>query len=366
MHDGKVLDIDDPDVWSSIGTGTGTFANNKFNMAVTPGQYYIRQTSRYAPYFAGKVQIIEHTFDNFQIEPGVVKRVGYFSSSGVAPYADSFDGFWLENDGTTYRIIASRAGVQTINVPMASWSNAAIAQGMDWSKFNVISWEFLWLGGVTIRLWAYVNNTWVSLHECAYTGLYTDTITLSPNQPCRYEIRSTTGMGSLRAICNQIATSGSVNESGKSISVRNQTAISCNTIGTDYVLLAVRKLVASRDVPIRVLSIAAINGGTSDNGILSLRKNPTISGGSLSYTPSNTGHFEVARNTNSAIVVTPFTGRTLFNAVVSAAGISNDIVSDFMSYLGSTIDNVMDVYVLTYTPITPTQTLYGILNMKEQ
>ncbi len=43
-----------------------------------------------------------------------------------------------------------------------------------------------------------------------------------------------------------------------------------------------------------------------------------------------------------------------------------DIVSDFLSYLGSTIDNVMDVYVLTYTPITTTQTLYGILNMKEQ
>ena len=76
--------------------------------------------------------------------------MGYFSSNAVAPYDTNKDGFWLEDDGETKRIVVSRKGVETLNVAMADWNGDSYAQ--TWLEerseyFNVILWDFLWLGG---------------------------------------------------------------------------------------------------------------------------------------------------------------------------------------------------------------------------
>ena len=68
------------------------------------------------------------------------------SSNAVAPFASTYDGFYLENDGTTIRLKAERAGVTTIDVPWTSWDNYALISTYDWSKFTVIAFDFLWLG----------------------------------------------------------------------------------------------------------------------------------------------------------------------------------------------------------------------------
>ena len=46
LADLKILNHDRPDVWENAGTGTGTFIVNKFNMNVTSGQWYIKQTNK--------------------------------------------------------------------------------------------------------------------------------------------------------------------------------------------------------------------------------------------------------------------------------------------------------------------------------
>src|ERR1700741_1789002 len=152
LLDGKVLDSDNTFVWDNQGSGTGTYSNNKYNMSVTAGQFRIRQTKRYYPYFSGKSQLVECTFDNFQIEANTTKRVGYFSSNAVSPFASTYDGFYLENDGTTFRLKAERAGTTTINVPWTSWDNYNLISTYDWSKFTVILFDFLWLGGAQLRI----------------------------------------------------------------------------------------------------------------------------------------------------------------------------------------------------------------------
>ncbi len=68
MLDGKVLGEDDTLLFENAGSGTATYAANKVNLSVTSGQYVVRQSKRFNPYFSGKSQLVECTFDNFQTQ----------------------------------------------------------------------------------------------------------------------------------------------------------------------------------------------------------------------------------------------------------------------------------------------------------
>lgn len=92
LLDGKILNADNTLLFETVGTGTGAFATNLFNMSVTAGQYLIRQSKRFNSYFSSKSQLVELTFDNLQPQSNVTKRVGYFSSNAVAPFNSSKDG----------------------------------------------------------------------------------------------------------------------------------------------------------------------------------------------------------------------------------------------------------------------------------
>ncbi len=51
LHDGKILNGDNIFLYDNQGTGTGAYANNKYNMSVTAGQFRVRQSKRFLPYF---------------------------------------------------------------------------------------------------------------------------------------------------------------------------------------------------------------------------------------------------------------------------------------------------------------------------
>jgi hypothetical protein len=84
LFDGKTLNADDPLIFENEGTGAATYAGSNVTLSVTAGQYMIRQQLFHNPYFSGKPQQIEQTCLGFQSQAGVVKRIGYFSSSTVA------------------------------------------------------------------------------------------------------------------------------------------------------------------------------------------------------------------------------------------------------------------------------------------
>jgi len=97
LFDGKTLNSDDALSWETVGTGSSALSGNKVTLSVTVGQYRIRRSRRYLPYYSGKSQIIETTFDGFDSVTGLVERVGYFSSDGTGDYSTTLDGFFLEN-----------------------------------------------------------------------------------------------------------------------------------------------------------------------------------------------------------------------------------------------------------------------------
>jgi hypothetical protein len=357
---GKILGADDTTLFENVGTGTATYGSNKVNLSVTSGQYIIRQSKRFNPYFEGKCELVEATFDNFQTEANTTKRVGYFSSNAVAPYNSNLDGFFIEDNGTIKSLKAYRNGTLTIDVPFTTMDNYSAISSYDWSNFTVMAFDFLWLGGAILRFFVKTQNGFELIHTVNYSGTATDTFILSPNQPIRYEIRSTTGTGSLRYVCCQVATEGSINEGGKTLSLYNATSITTNVVGTIYALKSVRKQVAFRDTAVQILDVSVGITASTDAGILMLIVNPTLSA-PLTYANNS----KIAEGTATNQTITAGTGRVVCAVPINVAGSTDIIRENFLSFLSQSITDTMDEYVLAYMPTTNNQSVNGVLTIKE-
>ena len=359
--DGKVLGADDTILFENNGTGTSTYANNKVNLAVTSGQFVIRQSKRSGNYFAGKSQLVECTFDNFQTEANVTKRVGYFSSSATSPFTATLDGFFVEDNGTTKSLQLWRAGTQTGNILFTAMDNASAITSQNWSNFNVIAFDFLWLGGAVLRFFVKTANGFELIHTVNYAGTATDTFISSPNQPIRYEVRSTTGVGSLRYVCSQLSTEGSINELGKSLALYNTTAITTNTVGTIYALKSFRKQIGFRDIVSKVTQSSISVSTAGDQGILMLFLNPTLST-AIPYVSTS----KIQQGTPTNQTITANTGRLLYSSIVTNSSATSGILTDNQySEPGMTLNNTQDEIVLAYMPTTATQIVFGVLNITE-
>ena len=369
LMDGKVVNGHTPLIFESSGTGTHTLGNSKNDMAVTSGQWSIFASKRFYPYFSGKSQTVECTFDTFGAQADVVKRFGYFSSNAVSPFDTTYDGMWCENDGSTIRLKMARAGTSTLDVPITSWSgyaNLGEYQNLaNWDNFTVCIFEFLWLGGAVMRFWIKTQSGFVLAHIFHYAGTAQDVFMLMPCQPLRYEIRSSTGSGSFRYICSQIATEGSFEEDGIVRAVTTgTTAITCATIGTTYPLIAIRKQSAHRCVASRMSDYNIFVSSSNDRMLYSMQINPTLSA-PLTYANVVSSSVQSAIGNGTITVTTP--GILLSAGFLAQNSIlpSGLLEHNFLSYMGGTLANVMDEYVLCGTPITSGVDTYSSLAYKE-
>jgi hypothetical protein len=365
LADLKCLNVDDPLLLETVGTGTNTFSANKMAMSVTAGQYSVRKSKHYFPYFSGKSQQVEITCDNFHNQAGVVKRIGYFSTNAVAPYNSTLDGFWLEADGTTHRLKMYRAGVEVLNVPAASWNGDPEAKTHNFQNFSVVMFDFLWLGGAVLRVLVKTNDCFKVVHIFHYSGTAQDTFTRSPNHPVRWDIYSSSGSGTLRAICAHAATEGSTFESGKQRSANTgATAIVMATAGTTYPLIAIRKATAQRDRSIKQVGVGAFVASNNDQCLLTLQLNPTLSA-ALTFSALPNSSAESAVGNGTITVTSP--GVILFSMHLSQNQVipPNILENDFLSNIGVTIADVSDQLTLCITPITASVGTFGVINYKE-
>lgn len=359
LFDGKAIDADDNDVWQNTGTGTITFVENQAEMSVTSGQYAIRRGCYRTPYSSGKPQVIEMTVDNFDVDANTTKMMGYYSSSSVAPYNTVYDGVWLENDGTTIRLKAHRAGTETMNIPWTEWTNYNRINTYNWANFTVAQIDFLWLGGTEVRVFLKTDDGFLLAHVEQWAGGKQDTFIRSPAQSIRYELRSSTGTGNMNAICSQVATEGAIDQVGRTQALFSTAAVTTNIVGTIYVIIGLKLRADQLNVPVQISDASIANTTSSDFGYVLLLKSPTLSG-ALTY--SNTEYVQKAEGTGQTVTSV---GHVIAAAPVGATGLASDLSDNFLSYMCHTIDGSPDEYVLAYMPTSINQSVFGAVTIKK-
>lgn len=364
LGDYKILGADEALLMENVGTGTGAFTNNTYTMTVASGQYLIRKSKRYHPYLSGKSQQVELTLIGFS---GTVSLV-------------------VQNNGT-----------DVFRVAQTAW-NVNPLTGHDWSTFNVIIFDFLWLGGAMLRTFV-VTSTGIQLVDMRnVASTVAGLIFKSPNHAIRYEIRSdganttkrvgyfssnavapydsdkdgfwlesvsASATGAMTYVCCQVSTEGSINESGKIRSVNTgSTAISLATIGTTYPIKAIRLGTTYRDRYVKVTGLSGFVSSTNDILLMTLQLNPTLSAG-LTYAAVANSSAEEA--TGNGIITVTGAGTILFSQIITQNSVFSPetFLKDFLSVVGVSIANVSDQIILCGTPITATIASFGSINYKE-
>lgn len=254
----------------NIGGALQTYVKNKggVEMSVSfDGDAAISQSKMFAPYFSGKSQLIELTFANFQNQSGVIKRVGYFSSNTTTPFDSNKDGIWIEADGIYHRFIIQKNGSEIVN-------DIIDDERLDFSNFNVLFVDFLYLGGTSITYGFFINGQFEVIGKYNHAGNNISTFVESPDEPIRYEIRSTGGIGSMDQICAQVSSEGSIGEIGVSRGIWNQD-FQANTASTYYASLGVRLKSDYRNIRVDKEDIAILSEGNQEYQWF-LCLNPTI------------------------------------------------------------------------------------------
>jgi hypothetical protein len=364
------------DLWLQNSTGTGTVAwnNNVFSLGVSAkNDSAIIQSKVSYPYFAGKSQLVECTFNSFDVIPGVTKRVGYYDyfSSGNP------DGFWLEsgpNNTVTLIFKSALAGID-YEYPVSSWSNPDFVDH-DWGQFNVVMFDFLWLGGLRLRLFVSGPHGFTLAHEIDYAGQFGegDPFIGYPSHPVTYELLATGTPGgtfNFRPICAQVASEGAIDNSGilRACGTRN-TALTLTGAGTSFPVLAIRKAYANS--PIKLVSFELAVTTSSDRIYWEIQINPTLSA-ALTYNQidaQSTTQYAVG---NGTITVTG-AGRVIASGYLSTGQTirSVNFEDNFLSLLGGTNPSTAasptftaDTYVLVVVPLTSPVTVLAAMQVKE-
>lgn len=338
-----------------IGGATAPYTKSRGGTVMnvsTDGDAVIRQTKQWHNYSSGKSQFVELTFDQMQSQANVTKRVGYFSSDETTPFDSNKDGIWLESNGSGVYLKVSKDGTEKISVEQSEWNldtldgNGESGLTLDFSNFNVFVFDFLYLGGTTVRFGFFVNGGIVWVHEYHHSTYEPDTILLSPNQPVRYEIRSTGGSGSMTHICTQVSTEGSLDPVGifKSINTGGD-LIDCQFQGTKYPLLGLRLRGDYRNISICICAMSFV-AGTPDEALVEIMLNPTISG---TFVWNNVnGAAQVSIGDGSQTVTD---GQVFYSFVVNQRGNITSQITEALK-IGSSIAGVRDEIYVVVTPLS--------------
>lgn len=363
-----------PLLFDRKGTGTQVYSDGHVTMTVGVGEYALCQSKAFSPYLAGKPTDVRLTFDGFSQKANVSQKTGFGSRSIIAPYIADFDGFYFEADGTNYQIVTrnSATGIKK-TVVQGDWNDSLDGSGAsgvtaDFSKFTVLEFDFLWLGGTGLRSYINIGGELILFNTIPWSNSNADTIFRSPFQPVFYEIRSTTGTGSFNQICASTEVQGTLDLIGSQRSVNNLgNSIRANAPNVIYLLKAIRLKSANRDAFVQINGFTTL-ATTNDNFLYLVILNPTINpvGLPLTWIGLTNSVIESADgDTVNSPSVTTVTGGTVLDSGYSNANAALQGAFKSITRLGGTIDAVMDIVAICAMPLTSNLRILGSANTIE-
>lgn len=356
----------------TIGTGASVHSTTEARSQLTTAaasDAVILQTKQRFNYQSGKSQIILATFNNFQAETNIVKRVGYFSSSTTTPFTSDQDGLWLESDGTEVSVNIYKTGTQTEKTAQSSWNldplNGTGESGInvDWSQNQVLVIDFLWLGVSRVRWGLDIGGMIIYFHESKHANTTAGVYMSSPNQPLRWELRQTgVGSGTFNVICSTVSSEGSLNKLGKIVSDNLGTSfINANITTNKYALLGIRLQTTKVDTLIDLLTFSVLSA-TNDDVLWEVWLNPTVAG-TFTYNAITNSSVEIAKGATGG--TNTVTGGTLLDSGYLISNSTERLNIENAIRLGMSIAGTQDEIVLTANPLTSNLDIYGSLTWRE-
>lgn len=296
---------------NEVTAGTATSIYDESNAQVimstsANNDYVIRQTTSRAIYQPGKGQIFEASFSNFQLQTNIIKRIGYFTTTTVAPYNSVYDGILLESNGQTNKISFQiwKSGTTIYSADSATWSTTDYDVNLiDWSKTQLMFVDFQWLGVGRVRFGLVIDGQIKIFTTHTGTNNLSTVYMTAPNQPIRYDIRQVgAGSGTLNMICSQVSLEGSLNRLQQSLGLTQFNNIQVSTQGVKYPLIGYRIADGYEGVNISLSDIQTLNTTTPSKSdfYITIELNPTL---------SSNGVFSGV--TNSAVAYSLGTGQTV-------------------------------------------------------
>lgn len=351
-----------PLLWDEEVSGaseTSTFVENKVVMTVTdPNDFVMRKTRQPHPYRKGFGQTVELTMSRFEVQSEVVKIAAYVTSNNTPPFLGMFDGFGLFSDGTTgegIKIVISKAGTETVIV-QDDWDINKTESPLivDWSKFNIVMFDFLWLGGSSLRLFIHNGTEFVLAHTERFAGIISEPFIVSPANPVRYGIIKTGAgvTGEFHQICSQVSSDGGSGSPRLTRAVDTAgTSIAAASNSVWYALKGVRMKSTTPTACLEIIKISVLSA-TNDEYIWRLYRNPVwaTNDPSASFVDVADFQFQECIGNPGGLVSTVAASGEYIEGGTGAGNTSFTVPTDAFPRFGIQLDGTPDEYWVVVEP----------------
>lgn len=371
--DVKFTQDDSPLLVDYITSGTGAVSRvaAKASMELTTAaasDYVIMKSFQSLAYFSGKGAKLIETFAKFNSQTNVTKRIGYFTSTTVAPYDSGRDGLWLESDGSDVYVVTAVNGTE-VKVASGSWDDpldgtGASGKTVDWTKSQILQVDFGWLGYNVVQWCIVIDGELIMFHESKHANVIDAPYMSQSNHPMRWEIRQTgAGSGIMQVTCSTFGSQGGADDIGKVLSANNgSTFVNANVVGTRYACLGLRLKSTALNTLINLIDTTQL-AQTADDWLFEIIINPTVAG-TFTYNGITNSALEVANGVTANTV----SGGTVLASGYGAASFAGGTLAASLENairLGSAIDGTQDEIVLSIMPLSSNLDIFTSLTWRE-
>ena len=345
-------------------------ANSSTVMQVSAnGDAVIRQTRLYCNYQPGKSQLAFITF-SMPDSTDLIYRVGLFDGDTTTPYTN-FHGFYFEknNDILSFNIANYGGGQSSQTVPQSAWNIDKLDSfgpskiTLDTTKTQILVLDFEWLGVGRVRFGFCIDGIIYYAHAFNNANNLLLPYLKDPNNPVRYEIRSTGGAGVMRQICSSVMSEGGSQDNGILYSCNTGVSgIGTISSGTKAPIINIRLKADRLSATLNVQDFNAMAASTT-NSLVEIILNGTVyAGPALSFNPITNSNVEysVCEATN---VLSG--GTVLYSGYFNKASNTTSALSQSLFAIGSNIDGTRDVLSVCITPYNGNERYFASLNWLE-
>lgn len=380
LVDSKQLYDKAPNTFDEIlsGGATSTFVSNDaltLMSTVSANDFVIRQTPVRFNYQPGK-SVLGILTGVINPETNIVKRIGLFKGLSATPYLPS-DGMYFEAaSGNMGVVVQKLSGTgSTTRVPQSAWNidkmdgTGASQLTIDWSKAQIFTIDYEWLGVGRVRFGCYLNGRPYTLHEFDHLNELTAPYTSIPNFPIRYEIRQTgSGSGSMKHICSTVNIEGGSTDQilGQAFVASTSAAVTCNT-DAFYLVIALRNNPSNPDLVNLLRAVELLNTANNGDGIFKIVLNPVYSSTPTWTNVNSTSYAQYAQDNSITVtggidLITKFVSRGSGATTTT----SEAAIFDLNGRFGVKIDGTPETIALVCKGITNAATIWGAINFTQR